>query len=469
MKRPAIRLRAIGRSLTLRLALLYGVSTSLILLLLSIYMLRVIDQHFIELDVVEMRGKLELVSHLVQNARSSASLAQLPQRLDDALVGHHHLSLGFFEGERPRYVHGMADFPADLLRAARSAVEDTPLQQWSAHHGELRGLALRLPADAAYPESIIAVSVDTQHHREFIAGLKLALMVLLAFASLLALGLGWLVARTGLRPLQQTAALARQISAERLNTRLSADQVPSELEDLASSFNAMLDRLRDAFERLSAFAADLAHEMRTPVSNLMMQTQVMLSQTRSADEYREVLASNLEEYERLARTIADMLFLAKADNGLIVPRREAVDLQHEVAELFEFYEVLADERQLSLQQQGTALVEGDQLMLRRALANLLSNAIRYALPGSLIRLSMTQTETQACLRLENACKELPADLERLFDRFYRADPARRETGDGAGLGLAITRSIARVHGGEVRASGAGGQICFELLLPRVPG
>jgi two-component system, OmpR family, heavy metal sensor histidine kinase CusS len=466
----SIRLRAISRSLTLRLALLYGLSTSLILLLVAIYMLRVIDQHFIELDVVEMRGKLELASHLVKNARDTGRLAQLPARLDDALLGHHHLALALFEGGQPRYTFGAGDYPSALLSAATAELDDTPLQQWPSHHGETRGLALRLPAAANYPESIVAVAVDTQHHRAFIDQFKWVLAVLLGLASLLALALGWLVARAGLRPLQQTADLARQITAERLHTRLPAEQVPSELEDLASSFNAMLDRLRDSIERLSSFAADLAHEMRTPVSNLMMQTQVMLSQTRSADEYREVLASNLEEYERLARTVADMLFLAKADNGLIVPRRERVDLQHEAAELFEFYEALADDKRLSLQQLGAGAVEGDQLMLRRALSNLLSNAIRYAPPGSVIKLSIAAADASVCVRLENACQDMSAkDLERLFERFYRADLARRETGDGAGLGLAITRSIARVHGGDVRASSTGAQICFELRLPAMLG
>ena len=198
----------------------------------------------------------------------------------------------------------------------------------------------------------------------------------------------------------------------------------------------------------------------------------MLAHPRSNAAYRDVLASNLEEYDRLSRTIGDMLFLAKAEHGLIVPQDEAVDLACEVSDLCEFYEPLAEEKALALQQTGEATVRGDRLMLRRALSNLLSNAIGHAPAQSTIGIGIEQQTTQARVEFVNRCRQAPAEpLERLFDRFYRADPARRDPGDGAGLGLAITRSIARAHGGEVSAEwlaspkGEIGDIRFILQLP----
>lgn len=460
--------RSLGRPLTVRLALLYAASSLLILLAVAFYMIHVVDEHFVEQDLTEMRGKLELASRLVAKARlAGTDRRPLLRQLDDALVGHHHLALALYEGDQKVYAHGTAEFPPALLARAATRPMEAPLVSWRRADDHFRGLSLRLAAEGGPVGDLLAVAVDTRHHREFLENFKLTLGVVLALATALAVMLGWAVARVGLAPLRQMAQLAREITADRLNTRLPADRVPPELDDLASSFNAMLDRLRDSIERLSAFATDLAHEMRTPVSNLMMQTQVMLTQARTPDEYREVLASNLEEYERLARTVGDMLFLAKADNGLIVPTREDVDLANEIADLFDYYEALAEDSGVRLACSGAAVVSGDRLMLRRAMSNLLSNAIRYSPRGGEVRVTLTESAGKAGVSVENPCQEMPAgNLDRLFDRFYRADPARRETGDGAGLGLAITRSIARAHGGDIAVSASTAGIRFEMALPR---
>jgi two-component system heavy metal sensor histidine kinase CusS len=189
--------------------------------------------------------------------------------------------------------------------------------------------------------------------------------------------LGWFAARRGLAPLREMKQRATEVSAQRLDQRLPVDAVPVELAELAESLNDMLARLEESFKRLSDFSSDLAHELRTPVSNLMTQTQVALSKTRSSAEYREVLESNCEEFERLSRMISDMLFLAKSENGLIVPGQETFDLADEVTALFDFYGALAEENGVTLRLEGSGQVTGDRLMLRRAIGNLLSNALRY--------------------------------------------------------------------------------------------
>ena len=199
----------------------------------------------------------------------------------------------------------------------------------------------------------------------------------------------------------------------------------------------------------------------------MTETQVSLSRARSADEYREILFSNLEEYERLARMVADMLYLAKADNGLMVPHREQVGLGREVRELAEFFEPLASERGVAISQEGSVSAQADRLMMRRAIANLLSNAIRHASGGKGVKVELGRRGgDQVFVRVENQGTPIaPEHLPRLFDRFYRVDPARARESEGVGLGLAITRSIAAAHGGElsVRSDEAG--TAFEILLP----
>jgi two-component system heavy metal sensor histidine kinase CusS len=451
-----------GLSLTLRLALFYAASTLAVLCAVGFYVLHLIDGHFIEQDVAEMRGKLELSARLIAKASADGAQDELPFHLDDALVGHHHLTLAVFVGGRRWYANGHGTIPAALPEAAADRPEAARLLSWRDGGDTYRELALRLDSGP-----VIAVAVDTRHHAEFMATFQIALWGMIALAALAAAVLGWGAARAGLAPLRQIAQLAGRISAEQLAERLPADRVPPELRELAASFNAMLDRLGESIERLSGFAADLAHEMRTPVSNLMMQTQVTLGRARDVDDYREVLASNLEEYERLARTIGDMLFIAKADNGMMVPSREEVDLAAEIGGVFEFFEALAEDGGVRLTLAGNARVDGDRLMLRRAIANLVSNAIRHTAPGGNVEVSIYREDGGTThVAVHNPCTPPPPEiLARLFDRFYRADPARREHPDGSGLGLAITRAIARAHGGDVTVSATADGLCFELWLP----
>jgi two-component system heavy metal sensor histidine kinase CusS len=206
--------------------------------------------------------------------------------------------------------------------------------------------------------------------------------------------------------------------------------------------------------------------LRTPVSNLLTQTQVTLSKPRSVREYQDILASNAEELERLSRIIADMLFLSKSDNNLIIPHREKVDLIAEVSSLFDFYEALVEDKGISLTYSGKGTVYGDRLMLRRAINNLLSNAVRHTPEGSRIEVRVDSDNSAIVLSVQNTGETIaPEHLPRLFDRFYRVHTSRQSLGEGAGLGLAITRSIAHAHGGEALAHSERGITTFEIRLP----
>jgi two-component system heavy metal sensor histidine kinase CusS len=184
-----------------------------------------------------------------------------------------------------------------------------------------------------------------------------------------------------------------QESAQKLDDRLDVESVPVELVALAETLNAMLSRLEDSFRRLSDFSSDLAHELRTPVSNLLTQTQVTLSRPRTPEDYRDVLVSNVEEFERLSRMIADMLFIAKADEGQIVPSREKIELERVAEDLLDYYRLIAEEKGVSLIRSGAAQVIGDPLMMRRAISNLLSNAIRHTPSGEAVRIAIEPADT----------------------------------------------------------------------------
>jgi two-component system heavy metal sensor histidine kinase CusS len=230
----------------------------------------------------------------------------------------------------------------------------------------------------------------------------------------------------------------------------------------------MIGRLEDSFARLSHFSADIAHELRTPLSNLITQTQVGLGKARGPEEYRELLYSNLEEQERMAKMVNDMLWLAKSDHGLLKPIQAPLNLASEVDELFDFFEALAEERQIALALEGQApIIQGDRAMLRRAISNLLSNAIRHTPSGEKVRVRLARlSDHQISLSVQNPGPVIPAEhLPDIFDRFYRVDPSRTRQGEGSGLGLAIVRSIVEAHGGRVEAASAQNKTTFTLFFP----
>jgi two-component system heavy metal sensor histidine kinase CusS len=337
------------------------------------------------------------------------------------------------------------------------------------HDGQAyRGIAAgALTGVAGQPAATVVVAVNIEHHRMFMDAFKKRLWLAIAASIALTALLGWIAARRGLAPVREMAHVAQGISANRLGDRLPPESVPTELVDLATAFNDMLARLEGSFRRLSDFSSDLAHELRTPISNLMTQTQVAVSKSRSADQYREVLYSNLEEYERVARMIADMLFLAKADNGLIVPNSEMVDLATEVRELFGFYEAFAEEHGVSLVLAGGGAVRGDRLMIRRALGNLLSNAIWHTPRDQSVKVLIEQRSPgETRMSVENPGEDIaPEHLPRLFDRFYRVDRSRQKASEGAGLGLAITKSIVEAHKGTIRIFSSNGSTRFAITFP----
>ncbi len=280
--------------------------------------------------------------------------------------------------------------------------------------------------------------------------------------------MGWIAVRHGHKPLHKIVDQVSRISANELNSRLAPEAVPAELTELAVSFNELLQRMEEAFTRLSNFSADIAHELRTPVTNLMTQTQVALSQARSAEEYQEILYSNMEEYERMAQMIGDMLFLAKADNARQPPNAETIDLKSELHNLFDFYGAWAEESHVSLTMDGDAHVQGDRLMLRRVLNNLLSNAIRHTPKGNGIAVKLCHSEGDVIIVVQNPGTPIPAEhLSKIFDRFYRTDPSRQRSGEGAGLGLAIVKSIVEAHGGTIVATSDETSTQFRINLPDI--
>jgi len=449
------------RSIALRFAITAFAGTALILAGLGVYLSRSVETHFAELDRAELTGALNHLAYMAQSG-GTPDMATLLEQVRTMNMGHGAL-LVRIESRDGKILADTLGFSPPALRydASRSTLV-------SATADGRNYRLLTAPFEAGRGRVLRAwVAMNIDHHQTFMSLFRNALWTAIGIALLLSLALSALAARWGLAPLDRLRMLLREVSGAHLAVRLDPADLPRELAGLAAEFNQMLARLDDAFRRLSQFSSDIAHELRTPVGNLMVETEVALGKARSIEEYQEVLYSNLEELRRLTAMIADMLFLARADNKLVTPNRERIDLQRTVADLCQWFEASAEEHRLHLIQAGTAGIEGDRMMVQRALSNLLANAIRHATPCSDIHIGIEHTgAAEVTLSVSNAGAAIsPEHLPRLFDRFYQADPSRTRKGEGSGLGLAITRSIVEAHGGNVTVSSADGTTEFRMRFP----
>jgi two-component system heavy metal sensor histidine kinase CusS len=411
---------------------------------------------------------MDLIRQALANLKVHGDLESLTQQLDHSLVGHHGLEVMVIGANHAViFATPNANFPPDLVTASASQNPLRPML-WTLGQQTYRSIATELPTGIREESKVIVtVATDIAHHQSYMRSFLLTLWLFVAGAAALTGLLGWVAARRGLAPLRAMREQAKVVTAQQLSHRLPAESAPLELAELAQSLNDMLARLEEAFHRLSDFSSDIAHELRTPVSNLMTQTQVVLSKARSADAYRSVLESNAEEFEHMGRMISDMLLLAKAENGLVVPNREMVDLATEVRALFDYYDAVAEEKELHLTLEGDGEVGADRLMLRRALGNLLSNAVRHSVPKTTLRVNISTGPDAISVAMENTGDTIPQEyLERVFDRFFRVDPSRQRSSEGTGLGLAISKSIVVAHGGTISVKSVAGVTTFTISLPR---
>ncbi len=458
-------------SLTLRLTLLFGSVVVVVFSGFGWFIENSIKHHFAEQDAGELEIIIQAVDKAVFSGSSRNDLAFLERRFDDILVGHHGASLRIVDPDGEMLYASAGPNLSSLTNAAARRSSGGSVRKWSDGSQHFRVLIRHISnkTQSNGQAYVIAVALPIDYHLHFLDSFRYTLWLMIASGFAITSLMGWVVVRHGHTPLHNIITQMRDISANQLNTRLSPETVPRELTDLAVSFNEMLGRMEEAFHRLSNFSADIAHDLRTPVTNMMTQTQVALAQTRTVDEYQEILYSNIEEYENMAQMINDMLFLAQADNGAGNRDVTDVDLATEAGILFEYYEAWAEERGVTLTLEGAATASGDRLMLRRALGNLISNAIRHTPGGEAVRVELSTSENgEISIVVENPGTEIPAEhLPRLFDRFYRVDPARQE--GGTGLGLAIVKSIVDTHGGKIDVVSSKGRTRFQIILPNRNG
>jgi two-component system heavy metal sensor histidine kinase CusS len=359
--------------------------------------------------------------------------------------------------------------------APDNRITDGAIVQWRTSRGvTVRSIAF--DSTLRDRESIrVVIARDMRGPLRLLDAYRDTLKIAGVLGALLALVGSYVLTRIVLRPLRDIAAYVRDVTIDRLDSRVPVERVPHELTALVTSLNGMLARLHGGFQRLSQFTADLAHDMRTPLGNMRGATEVALARPRSNDEYQALLASNLEESDRLSRMIENVLFLARAEHPQFVTSLREFDVRDELDRIAGYFEGLAEEAESVLQVVGGGRLRADLELFRRALGNLLANALRYTPRGGSIMVDARQDGDT--LRIVVANEGTPIDpihLERIFDRFYRADPSRSSAGDAAGagasagLGLAIVRTVMELHGGTVSAASDEKRTRFILVFPSRP-
>lgn len=316
------------------------------------------------------------------------------------------------------------------------------------HHEPFLLFALRSPVGATgNKQQVLQIGLDATTGTALLTDYRNKLLATLALGTFLAALAGVWVARTGMRPLARITSAAQQVTASHLYDRIAASRWPAELVDLAAAFDGMLDRLQDSFSRLAQFSGDLAHALRTPINTLRGEAEVALSRCRTPEDYQSVLASSLEELQRLSQMIDGLLFVARADDSKAAIQHARVDTRQAIDAVREFYEALAEDRGVAVTCEGNAWLSGDSMLVRRAISNLVGNALRHTPAHGSIHLAVADLGGQGIELTvrDTGCGIAPEHLPRICDRFYRVEDAP----GGSGLGLAIVQSIMRLHGGGI--------------------
>ena len=457
-------------SLLRRLTLAFACAAALIFALTGAYLYRSLSAELVRRDDIEISGKLEQFLQLARASGSSAALRNDPAIFHEVLLSHPGVYLDIYDdNNKPLIEH--TDKAGVTLKPVVAGPHPVRVPYTCSPDGIGVSRCIfaeeKLPSGEVIRIALVRTAADRQ---SLLRSYRVDIWVALAFGALLVGTLGYAVARRGLWPVKSLGRQTSSIEAHNLNERLDIRGGPTELRELALSVNRMLDRLERAFSRLSQFSSDLAHDMRTPLANVISSSQITLSRPRTADEYEALIESNIEECERLQRMIESMLFIARTDHAQQHLKKSELDSATELRQLASYFQSLGDESNISLVVDGTSQVWADATLFRRAVGNLVSNALDHAVAGSIVTLRSSSSTQHTTIQVTNQGTPIaPEHLDRIFERFYRVDASRHGSAKNAGLGLAIVKSIMELHRGKVDVSSSDAGTTFTLQFPAHTG
>lgn len=430
-------------SLRLRLALMFSATSAVLLAIMGIYIYSALNKEVSSRDDIALLGRIEHMKVLISNYDNIEDLQKQPLLYANMLGSKENFLWVINEHGDTLIEINPSHLALPPLPKSKAPVlfnsQDNQVARLAGMRMEYRHGALTLIAGKLLAE-----------RRQMMAAYRVNLLFAWLVGMVLAFILGWEVVRRGLMPLKKLSQHASAIVPQNLNVRLVLHQQPHELQGLSGALNLMLERLEEGYSRLSRFSEDLAHEMRTPLNILMMQNQLSLNHDRDVQHYENLMVSKQEEYERLKRMIENMLFLARAEKTAPVLQLQPIDLFELTQQLSEYFEGIAEERNITIQNHMQGILIADGALVRRALANLLVNALRYGAANSVVAINSYLHPQGGDIEVSNQGEVIaPEHLPHLFDRFYRCDVSRSQPGDTGGLGLAIVQSVMQMHKGRV--------------------
>jgi two-component system heavy metal sensor histidine kinase CusS len=453
------------RSITTRLTLFYASATFILLIAIAVFlylaMIGILYQNnsqFLsdEIDVI----KYLLASHDHDQSALNHEVRDVPFVLAGSI---HHYSIRVIDKDN----HVVMQTPGmrEKMRNAGffnkiSKELGKRSQWWYSANGDkylLMESAVKLGTD---PNDVwlIQAALDVSDQHAAIDLYRKRAMTVLVAGEFFAIFIGYLIARRGLRRLYDLTDTTKKITATSLDQRIATKSWPKELRKLGLAFNQMLDRIEISFSHLTQFSDDLAHELRTPINNLMGQTEIALTSQSLPDEYAQVLESNLEELHRISQIIENILFLARAEHPQLDLKKVQLNVKNEISVVCEFYQAMADDKNIKVSYSGEAVMFANQVMFRRMISNILSNALKYTPANGEVDFLVTETEQQVEIKLHDTGIGIPAEhLPQILNRFYRVDPARSQHTGSVGLGLAIVKSIVSIHEGTMSVTSESGQ------------
>lgn len=448
-------------SITRRLALFYMASTIALLVLSAGFLYWTLKQNLDATRHAMLASKLEVLRLLLreQPDKTDVLVNEVEHEASASQPLKYYIRILDRQGQALLETPGMKDLlPISRFPAPVEATNESlnSIVRELRQHASFLLLSVQATVGGGGSEKrVLQIGLDVSTGTALLADYRRKLLVMLGLGTVFAAFAGVWVARNGMRPLAEITRTAQHVTASHLHDRIAASRWPAELVELAFAFDAMLDRLEDSFTRLAQFSGDLAHALRTPINNLRGEAEVSLARSRTPEDYQQVLASSLEELERLSRMIDGLLFVARADDPKAAFQRVRFDARKEIEAVREFYEALAEERGVDVICEGNVWLTGDAMLFRRAVSNLLANALRHTPAKGNIRIAVRALDDHG---VEFSVRDTgrgiaPEHLPRIFDRFYRADNAP----GGTGLGLAIVQSIMRLHGGTASIQSQLGQ------------
>ncbi|EAY70445.1 Heavy metal sensor kinase [Burkholderia dolosa AU0158] len=453
------------RSIALRLSAMFGIVSLLVFTLVGCGLFVLMErQLFAELRAtIDTRAKV--AEMIVSHATTSARGRLMQEKLAD-LEPPDGSTRYQVDGADPAFRFGS---PVDGVPVGEPA---GAFQRYALNGSsyDVMTKTVAVAGSGERPPLKLIVATSCERTQRMLRRFGWTLAALIATATVITLLLSRAVARFGLAPLDRLSQDAAAVSATNRRQRLHTDALPTELRELAASFNGALERIQQTYARLEAFNADVAHELRTPVSILIGQTQVALtSRDRSVDRMRQTLQSNLEEFERLRVIINDMLFLSRSDRGERATDLKHVSLADEVRRMLDFLEIPLDEALLRAELHGDAHAAVDPSLFRRAMTNLLINAIQHSVPGSTLTVTIARRDALVDVAVANPGEPIdPARRAHVFERFYQLEEARANSNENHGLGQTIVKAVAEMHGGSVFVSCDGGINTFGFSVSAQP-